>query len=111
MATLTAVVAGPPYGTERVCSALRLALVILKDAVLSAGNGQKPPEMPVGSDRMPNCEELLRAAVQSGVTVKACGVCSAERGVTQGEVIDGVQIASMKDLVDWVVASDRTVFF
>jgi len=122
MATLTVVVGEPPYGAERVYSALRFAMValheghkvnffILEDAVFLAKKGQKPPEMPVGSDRMPNCEELLKAAIQSGMTVKACGVCSAERGLTQGEVIEGVQIAGMKDLVDWVVESDKTLFF
>jgi|SRR3990170_326495 len=122
MATITVVVGEPPYGTERVYSALRFTMValheghrvnlfILEDAVFMAKRGQKPPEMPVGTDRMPNCEELLRAAIQSGVQVKACGVCSAERAMTQGEVVEGVEIASMKDLVEWVVEGDRTLFF
>jgi len=122
MATITIVIGDPPYGKERVYTALRFSLValheghqvnffILEDAVFAAKRGQKPPEMPVGAAGMPNCEELLAAAIQEGLKVKACRVCSAERGLSPEEVMDGVETASMVDLVDWVVNSDRTVFF
>jgi len=120
MATITVVVGDPPYGKERLYTALRFSLVALhqghqvslfalEDAVFAAKRGQRPPEMPVGDAGMPNCEELLQAAMQEGLTVKACRVCSAERGLSPEELIEGVEMASMVDLVDWVVNSDRTV--
>ncbi|MGD0205536.1 MAG: DsrE family protein [Dehalococcoidia bacterium] len=122
MAIITAAVGDPPYGKQRVYTALRFSLVALheghqvnlflfEDAVFAAKRGQNPPEMPVGEAGMPNCEQLLGAAMQEGLTVKACRVCSAERGLRAEEMVAGVESASMLDLVDWVVQSDKTVFF
>ena len=122
MASITVVVADAPYGKERLYSALRFLLVtlheghkanlfLLEDAVFAAKKGQAPPEMPVGNARMPNCEELLKAAIMEGLDVRACRVCCSERGVRDEEVIDGVQIGSMLDLVNWVVESDKALFF
>ena len=122
MATITVAVGDPSYGRQRVYTALRFSLValhqghqvnlfIFEDAVWMAKKGQRPREMPVGEAGMPNCEELLGAAIQEGLTVKACRVCSEERGLRPEEMIEGVESASMVDLVDWVVQSDKTVFF
>jgi len=122
MATITVVVGDPPYGKQRVYTALRFSLValheghqanlfILEDAVFAAKRGQRPPEMPVGDAGMPNCEELLRASIQEGLKVKACRACSAERGLSQEEMVEDVEMATMADLVDWVVNSDKTVTF
>jgi tRNA 2-thiouridine synthesizing protein D len=122
MASITVVVGDPPYGKERVYTALRFSLValhqghqvnmfVLEDAVFAAKRGQSPPEMPVGDAGMPNCEQLLAASIQEGLKVKACRVCSANRGLTSEELIEGVEMASMIDMVDWVVSSDRTVTF
>ncbi len=122
MATITVAVGDPPYGKERVYTALRFSLValheghqvnlfIFEDAVWAAKRGQKPPEMPIGGAGMPNCEELLGAAIQEGLRVKVCRVCSVERGLAAEEMIEGVESASMVDLVNWVVQSDKTVFF
>jgi tRNA 2-thiouridine synthesizing protein D len=122
MAIITVVVGDPPYGKQRVYTALRFSLVALheghqvnlflfEDAVFAAKRGQRPPEMPVGDAGMPSCEELLGASIQEGLKVKACRVCSAERGLNPQEVIEDVVPGSMADLVDWVVNSDKTVFF
>ena len=122
MATITVAVGDPPYGKQRVYTALRFSLVALheghqvnlflfEDAVFAAKRGQNPPEMPVGDAGMPNCEQLLAAAMQEGLAVKTCRVCSAERGLRAEEMLEGVESASMLDLVEWVVQSDKTVFF
>jgi tRNA 2-thiouridine synthesizing protein D len=122
MASITVVLAEAPYGKERFYSALRFLLVslheghkanlfLLEDAVFAAKAGQEPPEMPVGNARMPSCEELLKAAILEGLDVRACRVCCSERGLRDNEVIDGVRIGSMLDLVNWVVESDKTLFF
>ena len=122
MAVITVAVGDPPYGKERVYTALRFSLVALheghqvnlflfEDAVFAAKRGQKPPEMPVGDAGMPNCEELLRASIQEGLRVKACRVCTSERGLSQEEAVEDVEAGSMADLVNWVVNSDKTVTF
>ena len=122
MTVITVAVGDPPYGKERVYTALRFSLVALheghqvnlflfEDAVFAAKRGQKPPEMPVGDAGMPNCEQLLRASIQEGLKVKACRVCTAERGLSREEVVEDVEAGSMADLVNWVVNSDKTVTF
>ena len=63
------------------------------------------------NDIMPNCGELLATSIKQGAQVKICGVCASERGLSQEELVDGASISSMQDLVEWVVSSDRTVFF
>ena len=122
MASITVVVGDAPYGKQRIYTALRFLLValheghqanlfLLEDAVFAAKRGQQPPEMPVGDAGMPNCEDLLRAATLEGLQIRACRVCCMERGLRPEEVMDGVVVGSMVDLVNWVVKSDRTVFF
>jgi tRNA 2-thiouridine synthesizing protein D len=122
MATITVVLADPPYGKQRPYTALRFLLtalreghqanlLLLEDAVFAAKSGQEPPDMPVGDAGMPNCEEMLQAAIQQGLRVKACTVCCVERGLKLDEVTEGVERGTMVDFVNWVVESDRTVFF
>ena len=122
MATITVVVGDAPYGKQRLYTALRFLLValheghkanlfLLEDAVFAAKKGQQPSAMPVGDAGMPNCEDLLRAAILEGLTIKACRVCSSERALQPDELMAGVEIGSMLDLVNEVVESDRTLFF
>lgn len=122
MATITLVLADAPYGKQRPYTALRLSLAALKeghqvnlflleDGVFVAKKGQQPTEMPVGDASMPNCEELLQAAIQAGLKVKACAVCTAERGLALDEVTEGVERGSMVDLANWVIESDGSVTF
>jgi tRNA 2-thiouridine synthesizing protein D len=122
MATITVMTGDAPYGSQRVYTALRFLLValheghranlfLLEDAVFAAKKGQQPPEMPVGKAGMPDCEELLRAAILEGLKVKACRVCCSERGLRPEEVVEGVEIASMLDLLNWVLESEKSVFF
>ena len=124
MASMTVVVGDPPYGKQRAYTALRFILAalyekhsinlfLLEDAVFLAKKGQEPKEMPslLGHETMPNAEELLKAVIKQGATVKICGVCCSERALKQEELVEGCQISSMKNLVNWVVESDKTVFF
>jgi tRNA 2-thiouridine synthesizing protein D len=124
MASITVVVGEPPYGKERLYSTLRFVLAalvdghtvnlfIFEDAVIAAKTGQKPPELPslLEHEAMPNCEELLKAAIKQGARVKICGVCAAERGLTQEQVVEGAEISTIHDLVDWVINTDKVVVF
>lgn len=123
MATITIMVGEPPYGKERVYTTLRFALAALheghsvnlflfEDSVFAPKKGQSPKEMPaVLDEKMPNCENLIKAAISQGAKVKICGICASERSLNQSEVLEGAEIGSMRDLVDWVLDSDRVVSF
>ena len=123
MASMIVMTGEPPYGKERVYSALRFALAarfeghdvnvfLLEDAVFAAKSGQNPVDIQglLGA-RMPNCGELLAEVIKSGAKVKCCGVCCNERGSKQEELIEGVEIGSMYDLVKWVAETDKNVMF
>jgi tRNA 2-thiouridine synthesizing protein D len=124
VASITVVIGDPPYGKQRAYTALRFILAalyekhsvnlfLLEDAVFLAKKGQEPKEMPslMGHETMPNAEELLKAVIKQGTTVRICGVCCSERALKQEELVEGCQISSMKNLVNWVVESDKVIFF
>ncbi len=124
MASITVVVGDPPYGKERLYTTLRFVLAalaanhavnlfILEDAVFVAKKGQRPLELPslLEHEAMPNCGEILKASIKQGARVKVCGVCTAERGLSQEELVEGAELSTMHDLVDWVMSTDRVVFF
>jgi len=124
VASITVVIGDPPYGKQRAYTALRFILAalyekhsinlfLLEDAVFLAKKGQEPKEMPalLAHETMPNAEELLKAAVKQGAKVGICGVCCSERALKQEELVEGCQISSMKNLVNWVVESDKVMFF
>ncbi|MCS3900692.1 DsrE/DsrF/TusD sulfur relay family protein [Methanococcus voltae] len=110
----TVIITTAPYGQERAYSALRFALTalvegidvnifLLEDAVYVAKGTQNPVDVP-------NYLELLTGAIDAGAVVKACGPCSKARGVSE-DLVEGVQLATMHDLVDFVKDADRTITF
>ncbi len=113
---LTIIVNDSPYGIEKPWNALRLAstaasdgvevrLFLMGDSVASAKKGQKTP------DGYYNMEMMLRALVNNGVTIKACGTCLNARGLDVSEIVDGVERGSMKILSEWVQVSDKVISF
>jgi len=124
VASITVVIGDTPYGRQRAYTAMRFVLAalfekhsvnlfLLEDGVFLAKKGQEPKEMPglLEHEAMPNCEHLLKACIEQGVTVGICGVCCSERALKQEELVEGCQISSMKNLVNWVVKSDKVMFF
>ncbi len=106
-----------PYGTEKAYNALRLAMTLgreheatvrvflLADAVACALPAQTTP------NGYYNIERMLRAVIDSGGAVKACGSCMDARGIAGLERIPGIERATMKDLAAWTVDSDRVLTF
>ncbi len=112
---ITVIISQAPYGRERAYTALRFALTallegedvkifLIEDGVYLAKRDQDP-------DEMPNHLELLKQCIEQGAEVKACGPCSKARGLSEDDFIDGVEVATMHDLVNWVRESDNVIFF
>jgi len=107
----------PPYGTERSYNGLRLALQLAKaegvslrlflmaDATSCAKKGQTTP------DGYYNLERMLRGLVKRGVPVGACGTCMDARGLTEGDLLDGVHRSTMDELAAWTVEADKVIVF
>lgn len=106
----------PPYGTERSYNGLRLALTLQKredvqlsiflmaDAVLCAKCGQKTP------DGYYNLERMLKGLTRRAA-IGTCGSCMDARGLTDEDLLPGVQRSSMDELTDWSVAADKVIVF
>lgn len=108
----------PPYGTERVYNALRLAVALPKadseaaitvflmaDAVLAAKAGQKTPE------GYYNVERMMKRVLASGGKVLLCGTCMDARGLTQREMTEGAEPSTMDALAAATVAADKVLVF
>lgn len=107
----------PPYGTERVYNALRLAHALLKnepetevtvflmaDAVVAAKAGQKTP------DGYYNAERMLKRLAGKG-RVLLCGTCMDARGLTDAEMMDGARRSTMDELAATTLDADKVLVF
>lgn len=116
--TFVIIVNDPPYGTERLYNALRLAHAIRKadagaavtvflmaDAVIAAKQGQKTPEGYYNAARM------LGRVLSSGSVVLLCGTCMDARGLTDGELIEGARRSTMDELAAATLAADKVLVF
>jgi uncharacterized protein involved in oxidation of intracellular sulfur len=108
----------PPYGTERVYNALRLAHALLKrdpatqltvflmaDAVLAAKAQQKTP------DGYYNVERMLKRVLGSDGKVILCGTCMDARGISDGELLEGAHRSTMDELANTTVEADKVLIF
>ena len=112
------IVNDPPYGTERVYNALRLAQALLKsdpgggvtvflmaDAVLAAKTQQKTP------DGYYNVERMLKRILAANATVLLCGTCLDARGIGATELIEGARRSTMDELAAATIAADKVLVF
>lgn len=105
-----------PYGIERSYNGLRLAgslakrgvplkLFLIGDAVGAAKAGQK---VPAGYY---NVQNMLSAVVRHGGTVGVCGTCIDARGITEGELVEGVHRSTLDELTAWTAEADKVLTF
>ena len=116
MVTYTIIINEAPYAKERALSALRFAMTadieghkvnlwLFENGVYLAKKGQKPTQGLI------NHGQMLQSLVEGGVEVKACVVCCEARGLSQSDLLDGIKIATVHELVDWTINSDKVVTF
>lgn len=114
----TIIINDPPYGTERVYNALRLAhalqkkvpeqevtVFLMADAVIAANAGQKTP------DGYYNAERMLRRVLAGKGRVLLCGTCMDARGLTDGDVMEGALRSSMDELAAATIEADKVIVF
>jgi tRNA 2-thiouridine synthesizing protein D len=116
MTTFTIIINEAPYGQERAMSALRMAATcdieghkvriwLFENGVYLAKKSQKPAQGLI------NYGQNLQNLIEGGVEVKACVVCVEARGLVQADLFDGVRIATIHELVEWTVSSDKVIVF
>jgi uncharacterized protein involved in oxidation of intracellular sulfur len=115
MATLV-VLNDAPYGIERSYNGLRLAgslarkgvplrVFLIGDAVAAAKVGQKVP------NGYYNVQSMVGAVVRHGGEVGVCGTCIDARGITDGELIEGVRRSTLDELTSWTAEADKVLTF
>ena len=110
------IVNDPPYGTERVYNALRLAHALVKkdpetrvtvflmaDAVVSAKSGQKTPA------GFYSVEIMLKRVLAGKGQVLLCGTCMDARGLTDAELMEGARRSTMEELAGETIAADKVL--
>jgi uncharacterized protein involved in oxidation of intracellular sulfur len=108
----------PPYGTERVYNALRLAHALLKkdsatvvtvflmaDAVIAAKGGQKTPESYY------NIERMLKRVLAGNGKVLLCGTCMDARGLGDDALMEGARRSTMDELASATTEADKVLVF
>lgn len=110
------VINDPPYGTERMFNALRMAIALLKsesnqvsifligDAVSGAKAGQKTPE------GYYNIERMLHRIIGKG-EVLLCSSCLDARAIADAEILAGARRSSMDELATATIAADKVLVF
>jgi len=110
--TLTILLNRGPYISESADLALRMAirarekghnvnLYLYVDGVWAPHLKSDLPHENVG--------KLLREALEKGVDVKSCARCAEARDAT--DIIEGIPLVGLFDLMHWVQASDKVVTF
>jgi tRNA 2-thiouridine synthesizing protein D len=116
LAIFTLIIYEAPYAKERALSALRFAwtcdveghkvkIWLFENGVYLAKKGQKPAQ------GLTNYGQMLEDLMKGGAEVKACVVCCDARGLNQADLLDGVKIATVHELVEWTVNSDKVIEF
>ncbi len=108
----------PPYGTERVYNALRLAHALLKkepqtgltlflmaDSVAAAKAGQKTP------DGYYNVERMLKRVLAGNGKVLLCGTCMDARGLDEAALVQGARRSTMDELAAATLEADKVLVF
>ena len=108
---------GAAYGSESLFNSLRLAialaeqtprpevkLFLMSDAVTAGLGGQKPAE---GY----NIQQMLEILTAQDVQVKLCKTCADGRGITALPLVEGVEIGTLVELAEWVVAANNVLTF
>ena len=86
-------------------SGVEVYIFLLEGAVMCALPNQSTPQ------GYHNIERMLKAGINRGSQVKACGSCTEARGITGLALIEGVEISSMSQLAAWTVAADKILTF
>ncbi len=119
MQTVLIIVHAPPYGSERMLSALRLAtalanqesetvdprLFMMSDSVTVGLPNQ--PEAAAGG----GLQQMLEDLVTRGAQIRLCRTCALARGIADLGLIPGVSIGTLPELAEWTLAADKVITF
>lgn len=84
-----------------------IRIFLMNDSVDMARDVCKAPE---GYDQ--DLSQMLKNLISQNVPVKVCGTCMARCGIYRNHpYFEGAQKATMPELADWVIESDKIITF
>ena len=117
MQNILIIIHAPPYGSERVLSALRLATAL-------AGNDAKPSlRLFLMSDAtvlgLPNqidgagngLQGMVEQLIAQGVDLRLCRTCALARGLGDLPLIPGAAIGTLVELAEATLLADKVITF
>ncbi|MEN9479644.1 MAG: hypothetical protein RLZZ298_1039 [Pseudomonadota bacterium] len=117
MQNILIIIHAPPYGSERVLSALRLATAL-------AGNDAKPSlRLFLMSDAtvlgLPNqidgagngLQGMVEQLIAQGVDLRLCRTCALARGLGDLPLIPGAAIGTLVELAEATLLADKVISF
>ena len=114
MKTFTIIIGDGPYTKERPFTMLRFAytalleenkinIFLLEDGIFAGKKHQDPTAYD-------NVGKWMKDVISEGANVKACGVCMKARGLTDDDLIEGIQKTTMNSLVEMCAEADNVIF-
>ncbi|MBW7901895.1 MAG: DsrE family protein [Rhodocyclaceae bacterium] len=119
MQKILMIVHAPPYGSERVLSALRLATALLGQEdervdltmfMMSDGVVVGLPNQPV-AEAGGGLQQMIEHLVAQGAAVRLCRTCAVARGLAELPLIPGVAIGTLSELAAAAIEADKVITF
>ena len=112
--SFTLVIADAAYTKERPYTMLRFAytalldghkinIFLVEDGVFVGKKGQDP-------QNYDNVGKWMKDVIEEGANVKACGICTKARGVSNNELIEGIEVTTMNGFLEMCIAADNVIF-
>lgn len=119
MQKILMIIHAPPYGSERVLSALRLATALLgqEEERVDLSIFMMSDAVTVGLPNQPVAEaggglqQMIENLVEHGAAVRLCRTCAVARGVAELPLIPGVAIGTLADMASLAIEADKVITF
>ena len=109
----TIIIGDGPYTKERPYTMLRFAytalleghkvnIFLVEDGIFVGKQNQDPSSYD-------NVGKWMKDVLEEKANVKACGVCMKARGLTEDELIDGIEKTTMNGLLEMTVEADTVL--
>ncbi|MFA7293429.1 MAG: DsrE family protein [Rhodocyclaceae bacterium] len=113
------IIHAPPYGCERVLSALRLATALLsqENERVDLSIYMMSDAVTVGLPNQPSAEaggglqQMIENLVEHGACIRLCRTCAVARGIAELPLIEGVAIGTLVELAAVAIDADKVITF
>ncbi|MFX1480921.1 MAG: DsrE/DsrF/TusD sulfur relay family protein [Promethearchaeota archaeon] len=112
--TFTIIIGDGPYTKERPYTMLRFVytalleghkanIFLVEDGIFVGKKNQDP-------SNYDNIGKWMKDVLSEGANVKACGVCMKARGISEDELLEGIEKTTMNGLVAMCEEADNILF-